>query len=577
MQKGIMPAMSQIDLHVHSNYSDGTLTPKKLTEYAVQKGLSAFALTDHDTVDGIAEAVSCAPKGLEVIPGIELSTQYRGRDIHILGLYIDYQNKAFLERLKGFVDSRTLRNQKICALLQQSGIDITLQKLAAEFPGSVITRAHFAKYMLNHGYINSISEAFDRYIGDRGPCYVPREKITPAEAVKLILSADGIPVLAHPPLYHMSDAGLKELTALLKEAGLMGIEAVYSTYTAKEERQMRALAAQYHLLITGGSDFHGSVKPKIDLGTGTGKLFVSSQLLDKLRQSRKNLLFTDMDGTLLLNNSTVSLAVKKGLLGMTKAGHRLILTSGRPLYSILEVCAQIGLLDEKGTPLLPNMLVIANNGGLIYDCVEKKPILEHRISQKDIAYIAAKAKEAGLHIHGYTEKEIVWSPTDTADQSPMITADLKAGNDELRFYRSRIHLPLKTVSDLAAALPEGTYKLQMIHLTDKACLEGFRESMLPWCRNRLQMIFSNDQYLEILPEGAGKGNAVRFVTAYLPAMPSHTFAAGDAENDISMLQAAHTGIAMKNAAPQVKEAAAVITAEDNDHDGLLEIIDRYFS
>ncbi|MDE5588787.1 MAG: PHP domain-containing protein [Acetatifactor sp.] len=300
--------MLRVDLHVHSNRSDGTYSPKELVDYAIEKGLAAFALTDHDTVDGLDEAISYAeklrqerrtlhgassaniaeqvPSVPEVIPGIEFSTEYQGQDVHIVGLYIDYHNRSFREQLQEFVDSRINRNHKMCRLLQEAGIQISYEALQEEFPDAVITRAHYAKYMLNHGYIKSIPEAFARYVGDHCPCYVPREKVTPVQAVKLVLDAGGIPVLAHPILYHMSDSRLDELTAELKGVGLMGIEAIYSTYKPHEERQIRALAKKYDLRISGGSDFHGSNKPGLDLGTGYGALFVPMDVLTDLKKLR---------------------------------------------------------------------------------------------------------------------------------------------------------------------------------------------------------------------------------------------------------------------------------------------------
>lgn len=285
--------MRAIDLHVHSNRSDGTFSPAELVDYAMEKGLTAFALTDHDSVDGLDEAIRYAgslreknsANVPEVIPGIELSTEYLGGDVHVLGLYIDYQNTAFQGQLQEFVDSRISRNRKMCELLQNAGLSVTYEGLMSEFPNAVITRAHYAKYLLKHGYISSMKEAFDRYIGDHCPCYIPREKITPAQAVELILKADGIPILAHPILYHMSDRQLDILTAELKEAGLMGLEAVYSTYSAAEERQIRALAAKYGLLISGGSDFHGANKPGLDLAVGYGKLFVPESILEDIKKS----------------------------------------------------------------------------------------------------------------------------------------------------------------------------------------------------------------------------------------------------------------------------------------------------
>lgn len=294
-----------VDLHVHSTCSDGTFTPEELVDYAIKKGLTAFALTDHDTVSGLDRAINYAdslrkktlstpfstPDSLnsptsqipEIIPGIELSTEYQGKDIHMVGLFIDYHQLDFAHYLEDFIHSRENRNKKMCALLREHGIDITYEALLAEFPGAVITRAHFARFLLSHGYIQSLKEAFDRYVGDRCPCFVPREKVTPAQAVELILGAGGIPVLAHPILYHMSDDRLEALVAELKSIGLVGIEAIYSTYNTAEERQIRGLASKYGLKISGGSDFHGANKPKIDLGTGWGKLCVPDEVLEKLR------------------------------------------------------------------------------------------------------------------------------------------------------------------------------------------------------------------------------------------------------------------------------------------------------
>lgn len=279
-----------IDLHVHSTRSDGTYSPTQLVDYAIEKGLAAFALTDHDSIDGLDEAITYAktlrpsnPNVPEVIPGIEFSTEYEGKDVHIVGLYINYKAPDFQKYLVDFVTSRTLRNQKMCKLLaSDAGMDITYEKLLETFPNCVITRAHYARYMMSKGYVKSISEAFERYIGDNAPYYIPREKVTPAQAIQLILSADGIPVLAHPLLYGMGKARLNTLVAELKESGLMALEAIYSTYTAGEEKEMRALAKKHGLCISGGSDFHGDNKPKLDLGTGYGSLYIPYEVLTKL-------------------------------------------------------------------------------------------------------------------------------------------------------------------------------------------------------------------------------------------------------------------------------------------------------
>lgn len=275
-----------IDLHVHSTCSDGTLSPKELVDYAIQKGLSAFALTDHDCVDGLDPILKYAketPGAPEIIPGIELSTDEQGQEVHVVGLFIDYRNKEFNGYLQEFIDSRTNRNKKMCLLLKEHGMNINYEELESEFPGAVLTRAHYAKLMMKHGYIKSIKEGFERFLGDRCCCYVPREKITPEMAIELIQKAGGLPILAHPILYHMSDARLDALVKKLKEVGLVGIEAIYSTYAPSEERQIRKLADKYDLLLSGGSDFHGENKPGLDLGTGYGKLYVDDEILEKLK------------------------------------------------------------------------------------------------------------------------------------------------------------------------------------------------------------------------------------------------------------------------------------------------------
>ena len=284
--------MKPIDLHVHSNKSDGSDTPETLVQLALEKNLSAFALTDHDTVDGIDEALAYAAwlraNGTanvpEVIPGIELSTEYYGKDIHLVGLYIDHHAPVFHEHLKFFLESRVERNRKMCANLAAAGIDISYEKLLEAFPNSVITRAHYSVYLVEHGYSLSKEDAFSQYLGDHTKYFVPRELITPEMGVELILKAGGIPVLAHPILYHMSDARLEELVSRLKNSGLVGIEAIYSTYNQAEERQIRKLAAKYDLCISGGSDYHGIAKPGLELGIGYGKLFIPEDLLHHLKQ-----------------------------------------------------------------------------------------------------------------------------------------------------------------------------------------------------------------------------------------------------------------------------------------------------
>jgi len=280
--------MGYVDLHTHSNKSDGSLSPAELIKHASEKGLSAIALTDHDTTDGLDEAISAGNElGIRVIPGVELSCEYQGRDVHIVGLDINHRDTEFLSVLKDFVDSRDLRNRKMCQKLTDAGLPVDYDDLMATFGESVITRAHYARYMLTKGYIKSLPEAFERYIGDNAPCYIPREKVTPAQGIELILKAGGIPVLAHPLLYKMGKDRLNTLITELKEAGLMALEALYCTYTLSDEREMKALAKMHNLLISGGSDFHGAAKPGLELGTGYGKLYVPEEVLDNLLAAKK--------------------------------------------------------------------------------------------------------------------------------------------------------------------------------------------------------------------------------------------------------------------------------------------------
>lgn len=277
-----------IDLHVHSNVSDGTYTPTELVEYALKKGLAAMALTDHDTVDGVEEAVKAAENtGMELIPGVELSAEYRGRDIHVLGLYLDYTSEKFLSYLKEFKETRDARNVKMAERLTAHKMPVTVEELREEYGDAVLTRAHFAKLLKKKGFVNSYDEAFVRFLGDDKPCYVPRERITPEGAIKLIHEAGGIAVLAHPLLYHLGMDELEVLIKRLKDCGLDGIEAVYSMNKGRDERRMKELAEKFDLLITGGSDFHGATKPHIDLGTGQGNLHIPLTLLYKIKKFLK--------------------------------------------------------------------------------------------------------------------------------------------------------------------------------------------------------------------------------------------------------------------------------------------------
>lgn len=277
--------MNIVDLHVHSTVSDGTMTPKQVVHYAKEKGLRALALTDHDTIDGLEEAFMAGKTfSIEVIPGIELAAEYKDVELHILGYYVDHHDSAFLHQLDHWKKAREHRNEKMIVKLNQLGFPITLKDLKNLSKGNVITRAHYGKWFLQKGYVKSISEAFQKYIGADCPGYVRRQLPTPKECISMIKEAKGIPVLAHPFLYSFSDQELSAVLKQLKQEGLRGIEVMHSTHTLHQEKTLWHLAHHYGLLMTGGSDFHGTNKPDIDIGVGKGNLQIPYKMVESLKK-----------------------------------------------------------------------------------------------------------------------------------------------------------------------------------------------------------------------------------------------------------------------------------------------------
>ena len=276
----------KIDLHVHSTFSDGTYTPEQLVDAAFEAGLSAIAITDHDTTDGVPVAIRAAKeRNFEIIAGVELSCEYKQKEVHMLGFCLDYTNPILNEHLRNFQQSRNMRNQKMVMLLAAEGFDITYDKLLADNPDCVITRANIARYLVEHGCVKDMSTVFSKYLGDDCRCFVPRKKTSPTQAIQLIHQAGGVAFLAHPLLYRMSTVTLRSLVSELATAGLDGIEAIYATYQPGDERNMKNLAKEYHLLICGGSDFHGANKPYIRIGTGMGHLYVPYEVLDNIKDA----------------------------------------------------------------------------------------------------------------------------------------------------------------------------------------------------------------------------------------------------------------------------------------------------
>lgn len=276
-----------IDLHVHSTCSDGTCTPTELVSLAEEAGLAAIALTDHDSISGIPEAIHAAKDtDLEVVPGVELSCDSDGREVHMLGLYIRPDDPVLSGKLEEFKQIRESRNEQMVELLAKEGLDITYEKLLADNPDSVITRGNIAGYLVEHGCVKDRATVFAKYLGDNCRCFVPRPKISPEDAIALIHQAGGLAFLAHPLLYHMNLESLRKLLTGLKEHGLDGLEAIYSTYQPGDERNMKELASDLDLLISGGSDFHGSNKPHIRLGTGMGRLYVPYDILAAIQAAK---------------------------------------------------------------------------------------------------------------------------------------------------------------------------------------------------------------------------------------------------------------------------------------------------
>ena len=278
-------SMDTIDLHTHSTFSDGTFTPLQLVKYAEEKGLKAFALTDHDTTEGVKEAKSIETN-VEGISGVEISTRYDKKEIHIVGLYVNENDADLNKQLKYYREKRVTRNFEILEKLNSLGVNITIDDVKESCTGDVISRAHIAKALVSKGFVGSYTEAFDRYLGDNKCAYVARETVNYEESMELITQGGGVPALAHPLLYKMSDTNLENMMVKLRQKGLKAVEVYYSTHSNSDTQHIMAMANRVGLIYSGGSDFHGATKPKIDMGTGMGKLAVPYEILEKIRGER---------------------------------------------------------------------------------------------------------------------------------------------------------------------------------------------------------------------------------------------------------------------------------------------------
>ncbi|MGR3294241.1 MAG: transcription antitermination factor NusB [Candidatus Scalindua sp.] len=269
------------DLHIHTDFSDGTMSPEQVVKEASKLNLRTIAITDHDTVDAIEIAQSVGSReGVDIIPAVELSSNYNSVDIHLLGYFIDIKNSTFLEKLAELRSERVERIKKITKKLRALGVNIEDQEVFDVSKEGSPGRMHIADVLCNKGYCSGIRESFQKYLSDKGPAYVPKEALTLKDAIELITSSDGVPVLSHPGTNKRDT-----LIPKMVEYGLQGIEVYYPTHQPDAVRRYMRFAKKYDLVVTGGSDCHGSRKPDISLGN----IRISDDLVDKIKERRNNM------------------------------------------------------------------------------------------------------------------------------------------------------------------------------------------------------------------------------------------------------------------------------------------------
>ncbi|MBP5319532.1 MAG: PHP domain-containing protein [Kiritimatiellae bacterium] len=274
-----------IDLHIHSTCSDGSDEPSSLVEEGKKIGLAGMALTDHDTMDGVGEFLdACRQEGMTGIAGIEFSvdTEETGGSLHMLGYGLDPEYPGVVEALEKVQEGRMWRNEQILAKLNELGMELEWAEVEDCAGEDVIGRPHFAQAMINRNYVSSVPEAFEKYLAKGAPAYVDRYRLFPEECIPLIRAAGGVAVLAHPFTWLEDPEELAAELVRLKELGLYGIEALHAEHTMEQVMDLMRLAKRFDLQVTGGSDYHGAVKPDVALGTGYGKLQVPDSCLTAL-------------------------------------------------------------------------------------------------------------------------------------------------------------------------------------------------------------------------------------------------------------------------------------------------------
>ena len=276
--------MGRIDLHIHTAASDGTDTPAEAAEKAAALGLAAIAVTDHDTVSGVAEAMAAGQRlGLEVVPGIEVSSDYRDNNVHVLGYFIDPDSPALGPVLDWVRIERQERNEKLCAMLAADGFDIDIHRLRAAYPHAVLGRPHIAEYLVRKGYVQSVAEGFDKYLEVGRPYVRPTRRISFARAIETVAAAGGVPVLAHPLQYRYPPEEVEEMIDLAVSLGVKALECYYSEHSPEQQAWLLAQAERRGLGVSGGSDYHGSRKSWIAMGSGMGEMVVPEEVLTRLK------------------------------------------------------------------------------------------------------------------------------------------------------------------------------------------------------------------------------------------------------------------------------------------------------
>ncbi len=279
-----------IDLHLHSNASDGTMSPRELVAHAGELGLSAIALTDHDTVSGIDEFLLAAQdSGITAVPGVEISTLMSGREIHILGFFINHQFPPLLEFLNHIRAGRNTRNEEMIRRLCALGYEITLEEVAERAGGDSIGRPHVAAILIEKGYFKDSKQTFERCLKRGAPGFCPRKLPHPDEALRHIHQAGGIAVWAHPVYRNkFARSHVRGIIRKLKPFGLDGVEAYYPGYTPAQHQMLLELAAMFELQVSGGTDFHGDNLPHIAMGSGDGDFSVPAACYAALKTYHEN-------------------------------------------------------------------------------------------------------------------------------------------------------------------------------------------------------------------------------------------------------------------------------------------------